>query len=508
MAKHVLTLALLLLVPASSAAQAPSELQSWSSWGVTKLKMGPGGSIYVTREDQGVTAYDSEGNALQTWPVKDLVEAAVAPDGELFAARRKTGYSPDIQRIGPDGGLIAEWTSRLTPTEGSAGVRGIAVGPDDLVYVLDENFHRVAKFSRDGQPVDHWDTYYDGAGPGEHSCLTIDADGNVILGAYSFSGYGRIKIYDPDGTLLWARTEVLGDGRSFYPTDVDRDRWGNFYVADDTHELVIVYKADGNLLGRYASKCVYTSGITVDAQGNVYVADNSKYLIRKFAPFGPAFTPVEQAAVMLHVRPAESLDDPCAGAPQSVDDIVTEGKGDPAKGGNYYVYVLGSPEKYIASQSAGINGFQFGIEYHQVGGQSEQAVRVHEWTQCAGLEFPQDAWPGSGSGNTVTWAIGECQEGEITTAGYFYLSAYSPSRMWVVAFPPTGKVKVANCLGAELEAQAALSPIRLGWVSLEETGGCNPLLEPCYGPTPVQRSTWGSLKARFSTAGGTSGSGN
>jgi hypothetical protein len=259
-----------------------------------------------------------------------------------------------------------------------------------------------------------------------------------------------------------------------------------------------VYTQNGNSLGHFrAEDGSNATGIAVDDDGNVYVADKGKDVIRKFAPFGPAFAPVEDAAVMLHVRSAETLDDPCAGAPQSMEDIVTEGRGDPYSGGSYYVYVLGSSQKYIGSQSAGINGFQFGIDYHRTGGQSEQAIVIHEWTQCAGLEFPQDAWPGPKSGNTITWGIGDCQSTEIVTAGFFYLSAYSPSRMSVVDFPPTGQVKVANCLGAEMEAQPPLSPVRLGWAALEEAGGCNPLLEPCYGPVPAERTTWGSLKTRF-----------
>ena len=90
-------------------------------------------------------------------------------------------------------------------------------------------------------------------------------------------------------------------------------------------------------------------------------------------------------------------------------------------------------------------------------------------------------------------------------AGYFYLTAYSPSLMSIVGFPHnTGVVKTADCSSAESLPDQTLGLDKIGWISLggaakgTDTDGCNPALEPFnQEPTPVLPTTWGQIKARY-----------
>ncbi len=90
-------------------------------------------------------------------------------------------------------------------------------------------------------------------------------------------------------------------------------------------------------------------------------------------------------------------------------------------------------------------------------------------------------------------------------AGFFHITAYTPSLMSVVGFPHhSNQVKVADCGGAETTPDLSVGLDRVGWVSMggaakgTDSDGCNPALELCnQEPTPVRRSTWGRIKAKY-----------
>jgi hypothetical protein len=202
----------------------------------------------------------------------------------------------------------------------------------------------------------------------------------------------------------------------------------------------------------------------------------------------PAVAAAQPGAVMLHVAPYQTTTDPCSLAPTSAGDIVTEGQA--GEGGDYFVYILGT-----SNSSLGVAGIRTGIEYSATG-KGGKGMVVHDWTACSFLYFPSGTWPASGSGNTMTWDTEHCPHTNLVAGGYFYVTAYSPSTMAVVGYPNTGQVQVADCQVNILDA-APLNPVRLGWVALETTGGCNPLTGPCDKPAPAEPATWGAIKAKF-----------
>lgn len=131
---------------------------------------------------------------------------------------------------------------------------------------------------------------------------------------------------------------------------------------------------------------------------------------------------------------------------------------------------------------------------------------MSQWQSCTDLEWPDDEWPSSGSGNTMTWdPVASCQEEPLTVVGYFYVSAYTPATMSIVGFPHnTHQVKTANCSASEAIPDRIVGLDKVGWVSLggaskgPDSDGCNPGLEPCnQNLTPVRTTTWGQLKIKY-----------
>jgi len=206
------------------------------------------------------------------------------------------------------------------------------------------------------------------------------------------------------------------------------------------------------------------------------------------------------AAVLLHVthetHPAE-----WCGMDFTGHDVVTAASLQP-EDNPHVVYLLAVPEDAAGLDASGITGVQLGIQY-PTRPEEHRGMKVLDWHTCSDVEFQGDNWPASGTSNTITWALGNCAMGDLVTVGYFTVSAYDPSAMSIIPFPPSGFIKVATCKGAEEIAEEHVDPARAGWVSFggaaigTDTDGCNPLLGPCGSPTPVQVTTWGKLKRLY-----------
>lgn len=319
------------------------------------------------------------------------------------------------------------------------------------------------------------------------------------------------------------------------------DENGFIYVGESSH--IFKYSQDGVLRSQFADRnggFGKASGMAVDSRGFIYAAGGgSIYVFDKRGRFrmtfgrgssiflddeeniyagsgetiikygalrnipGPPPPPPEPdpAMVMLHIADATHGQDTCERGPTGIEDIVTMADAG-EEGPRYYVYLLMSP----GGEENGLAGLQAGIEYHRSGGPpDEDPLQVFEWGRCSDLEFPQDHWPASGTGNTLTWLAPEnCQFGGLVTAGYFYVAAYASAVMGVTPFPTTGKIKVATCTAVELLPDQTLAPDQVGWVSMgrgevgTDADGCNPAITPCsYVPVPVQRTTWGRMKSMY-----------
>gem|GEM_PF-1174441 len=148
-----------------------------------------------------------------------------------------------------------------------------------------------------------------------------------------------------------------------------------------------------------------------------------------------------------------------------------------------FVYLLG-----VRGHLPTLSAVECGLIYQDglASGQSDGVgIDIFSWTRCAALDFASPApraWPAPGGGNIIIYdAVQACQTGETAVMGYFYLTAYSPDALHLVARPSSDRAGVADCGAVETPvAGRDLGSIR--FTASGGTDGCNPCLAPCPDP--------------------------
>jgi uncharacterized protein (TIGR03663 family) len=186
--------------------------------------------------------------------------------------------------------------------------RGVAVGPDGDIYVVDSDNARVQIFDPNGAFLREWGSYCnlengqgcvdpDGDGPldsgdgqfREPWGIAVSDDGRVYV---ADTWNHRIQAFDTEGTFL-TRWGAFGETASaiglFYgPRDVATDAEGRVYVTDTGNERVVVYDADGSYLDQWGGEGLEPGqfaepvGIALDWLSNVYVADTWNRRVQVF----------------------------------------------------------------------------------------------------------------------------------------------------------------------------------------------------------------------------------
>jgi uncharacterized protein (TIGR03663 family) len=224
---------------------------------------------------------------------------------------------PDAYELPPD--LYAEahielpsagvWGGQVGSEPGQFNQpRGMAVGPEGNLYVLDSDNSRVQVLAPDGTFLRQWGSHCnletnqgctdpDGSGPllpgdgqfREPWGIAVSNDGRVYV---ADTWNHRVQCFDTNGTFLvkWgASGESMDMGGVFYgPRDVAVDASGRVYVTDTGNERVTVFDADGRFLNQWGSEGIVPGqfaepvGIAVDAEGNIYVADTWNRRVQVF----------------------------------------------------------------------------------------------------------------------------------------------------------------------------------------------------------------------------------
>jgi hypothetical protein len=167
---------------------------------------------------------------------------------------------------------------------------------------------------------------------------------------------------------------------------------------------------------------------------------------------------------------------------------------------SYFVYVVVARGDSMQT----LSGLQLGVTY-DTGDPTDIAdgsgIDMFAWILCATLEFATPPhWTNGGAapggGNLITWdSSNRCQTGEVAAAGYFYVTAYSDSKLEVTVRPVDDAAKVADCQASEV----IVSEGALGYAQFSTSGtveGCNPCLENC-APVATKSSTWSGVKTLF-----------
>ncbi len=170
-----------------------------------------------------------------------------------------------------------------------------------------------------------------------------------------------------------------------------------------------------------------------------------------------------------------------------------------------FVWVLIGNVPPCTPDGGGVGGVRFGIEY-------EPTVLLSGWAVCAGAEVPGFGWPGSGTGNAITWQGGcKCVTANtdgMTKVGFFQCNPGSMGGLWITEDPQVGYAQAADCapigfrICRHLMGSCVLHPSNdpcdvyfaeqgLGYA----VSPCNPCGGKCALPT--QESTWGSIKSLY-----------
>ena len=161
---------------------------------------------------------------------------------------------------------------------------GIACDPDGTVLVADTHYHRILRYSADGELRAEFGR--EGQGAGEFiypTGLAVDADGTIFVS--EFGGNDRVQVFTRDGQVrrAWGR---YGDA----PGEFKRPQGlslagGHLYVADAANHRIQVFSLDGRFEREWAG-VKYPYAVSVDARGDVLVAEYGSHRISKFAPDG------------------------------------------------------------------------------------------------------------------------------------------------------------------------------------------------------------------------------
>lgn len=278
-------------------------------------------------------AIDSQGNVYEADRQAKVVRKIIAASGKIVTVAGIPQPLPPV--FGGSGSPTSSRSgSKVAPALAApgtqvalAGPAGLAVGPDDTLYIADSDAQVVYHLDSAGnltpiagtlnmQGFSASGTLATNALLNEPQGLAVDAAGNVFI-ADTFNNLIR-EIKAVDGTLVTiAGNEDLaagyeGDGgpalaaRLNNPQGLAIDLAGNLLIADSSNAVVRRVDLGSGNISAFAGNNIYgTAGdggsalaaqlkapwsLAVDAAGDVYIADNGAHVVRRVAPDGTIST--------------------------------------------------------------------------------------------------------------------------------------------------------------------------------------------------------------------------
>lgn len=185
---------------------------------------------------------DPWGKLPDGWAYRDVVGVAVDSKDQIYAFNR--GRHPVIV-YDPEGNFLRSWGEGLFWR-----AHGIHIGPDDSIYLTDDNTQTVRKFTTEGKLLLTIGTEGERApymsGLPFHMCThtALSPRGDI----YVTDGYGNARVhkYSPDGKLLFSWGEPGTDPGQFnivHNICTDDDGW--VFVADRENHRVQVFDQNG-----------------------------------------------------------------------------------------------------------------------------------------------------------------------------------------------------------------------------------------------------------------------
>jgi DNA-binding beta-propeller fold protein YncE len=166
---------------------------------------------------------------------------------------------------------------------------GVAVASDGSVYVSDNDYHRIQKFTSEGVFVSKWTGGYDGWFDSAAE-LAMPSNGieEVLYDATVFIRQGVFISYL--GYSWNGKKEE--EGEYLHPFGVGMASDGIVYVADTDNDRIQKFTSEGMFVSEWGTTGTddggfnLPSGIEVASDGSVYVVDHGNDRIQKFTSDG------------------------------------------------------------------------------------------------------------------------------------------------------------------------------------------------------------------------------
>jgi DNA-binding beta-propeller fold protein YncE len=257
--------------------------------------------IFLNRDYTRYAEVTGRDYSLSSWPLRSKMRLYIRKD--VAAQLWDYGIGPSTVDFGFADPYEQNFQADLPPViviknitapEGALqSPRGLAMGPDGLLYVVDSVAHQVQVYQTDGTFVRSWGGFCDLEG-GASGCtglfkepwgIAVAPDGTVYV---ADTWNHRIQHFTPEGEFLntWGRFGQTMDGQSagelgiFYgPRDVAISPAGNVYVTDTGNKVIQVFSPEGRYIGEFGGAGPFDGqfdeqvGLSFGPDGLLYVAD-------------------------------------------------------------------------------------------------------------------------------------------------------------------------------------------------------------------------------------------
>jgi len=183
---------------------------------------------------------------------------AIGPDG-IITVVDQLNYR--VQQFQPDGTFVRQWggigtgPDKFGQINGYAfGPTGLAIAPDGTIYVADTWNHRISVFTSDGKPLRQWGSFFNGqenpAALPQHTSefygprgIAIGPNGLVYI---TDTGNSRVLVFDKDGKFVRSfGTFGTGNGQMDNPVGIAARADGTIAVADTNNARILLFSAEG-----------------------------------------------------------------------------------------------------------------------------------------------------------------------------------------------------------------------------------------------------------------------